>query len=77
MPASFTLLQLQRVMESLSGMHIHKQNFRRLIMQQQLVEETGEIDEQTGGRPARLYRFSGEVRQARQLAGTNIPLVQP
>lgn len=77
MPASFTLLQLQRVMESLSGMHIHKQNFRRLIMQQQLVEETGEIDEQTGGRPARLYRFCGEVRQARQLAGTNIPLAQP
>ncbi|ARW15487.1 8-oxo-dGTP diphosphatase [Komagataeibacter europaeus] len=77
MPEEFTLLQLQRVMESLSGIQIHKQNFRRLIMQQQLVEETGGIEENTGGRPARLYRFCGEVRQARQFVGTKIPLFQP
>ncbi|AXY23781.1 hypothetical protein CD178_03037 (plasmid) [Komagataeibacter saccharivorans] len=77
MPEEFTLLHLQRVMESLSGIHIHKQNFRRLITQQQLVEETGAMEENTGGRPARLFRFCGEVRQARQFTGTKIPLAVP
>ena len=43
MPPSFTLLQLQRAVEALAGRLLHKQNFRRLIDQQGLVEETGEI----------------------------------
>ncbi len=42
MPESFTLLQLQRVEEALAGRPLHKQNFRRLIDSQALVEETGE-----------------------------------
>ncbi|MCE2575170.1 NrtR DNA-binding winged helix domain-containing protein [Komagataeibacter sp. FNDCR2] len=77
MAEEFTLLQLQRMVESLSGVHIHKQNFRRLIMQQQLIEETGAMEERTGGRPARLFRFCGEVRQARQITGTKVPLALP
>ena len=41
MPETFTLLQLQRCVEALAGRLVHKQNFRRLIAQQDLVEETG------------------------------------
>ena len=41
MPPNFTLLQLQRAVEALAGRLLHKQNFRRLIDQQDLVEETG------------------------------------
>src|SRR4051812_49926598 len=54
MPPAFTLLQLQRTVEALSGVRLHKQNFRRLVEQQGLVEETGEISAATGGRAARL-----------------------
>src|SRR5258708_13013364 len=54
MPPAFTLLQLQRTVEALSGVRLHKQNFRRLVEQQGLVEETGEISAATGGRPPRL-----------------------
>ena len=36
MPPSFTLLQLQRTVEALSGVRLHKQNFRRLVEQQGL-----------------------------------------
>lgn len=61
MPPTFTLLQLQRTVEALSGVRLHKQNFRRLVEQQGLVEETGEISATTGGRPARLVRFRREV----------------
>ena len=43
MPESFTLLDLQRAVEALAGLRLHKQNFRRLIEQQGLVEETGKV----------------------------------
>jgi hypothetical protein len=43
MPPSFTLLQLRRTVEALSGVRLHKRNFRRLVEQQGLVEETGGI----------------------------------
>jgi hypothetical protein len=33
MPPAFTLLQLQRTVEALSGVRLHKQNFRRLVRQ--------------------------------------------
>jgi hypothetical protein len=42
MPPVFTLSQLPRYVEAIAGLNIHKPNFRRLIEQQQLVEETGE-----------------------------------
>ena len=44
MPPDFTLGQLQRAVEALAGRPLHKQNFRRLVEQQGLVEETGAID---------------------------------
>ncbi|WGD28418.1 hypothetical protein AncyloWKF20_11360 [Ancylobacter sp. WKF20] len=73
MPPSFTLLQLQRTVEALSGVRLHKQNFRRLIEQQRLVEETGETTAETGGRPARLVRFRREVLIERPAPGVRLP----
>ncbi|MEX1004821.1 MAG: hypothetical protein WD990_09070 [Acidimicrobiia bacterium] len=52
----FTLAQLQGVVEALLGTTLHTQNFRRLVSQQGLVDDTGRTAS-TGGRPARLYRF--------------------
>jgi len=72
MDASFTLGQLQACVEALAGRPVHTQNFRRLIEQQHLVEETGETTA-TRGRPARLYRFRREVLQQRSAAGTKLP----
>jgi hypothetical protein len=77
MPANFTLHQLQRVVEALAGRQLHKQNFRRLIDQQGLVEDTGKISMQTGGRPAKLVRFRREVLLERAVAGTKLPLTRP
>jgi hypothetical protein len=74
MPAAFTLLQLQRAVEALGGMRLHKQNFRRLVESQGLIEETGAISTVSGGRPAKLFRFSGEVVVERTAAGTKLPL---
>ncbi len=74
MPESFTLLQLQRTVEALAGLGLHKQNFRRLIEQQELVEETGGMTSETGGRPAKLFRFRPTVVEERALSGTKLPL---
>jgi hypothetical protein len=73
MPDNFTLLQLQRCVEAIAGLRLHKQNFRRLIEQQKLVEETG-ASANSGGRPAKLFRFRREVLAERAVVGTKLPL---
>jgi hypothetical protein len=73
MPPAFTLLQLQRTVEALAGIRLHKQNFRRLAEAQGLVEETGESTTETGGRPARLVRFRREVLLERPAPGVRLP----
>ena len=60
LPPTFTLLQLQRLVEALSGVRLHKQNFRRLVEGGGLVEGTGR-SRRSGGRPAELFRFRREV----------------
>jgi hypothetical protein len=74
MPPHFTLLQLQRSVEAIAGRLVHKQNFRRLIEGQELVEETGETAQDTGGRPAKLFRFRRDVLDERDVVGTKLPL---
>jgi hypothetical protein len=69
MPAEFTLTELQRTVEAISGRHLHKQNFRRLVETAALVEPTGESSTTTGGRPAALFRFRREAMQERPAPG--------
>jgi hypothetical protein len=76
MPATFTLLQLQRAVEAIAGRLLHKQNFRRLIEQQELVEDTGETTPDTGGRPAKLFRFRRSVLAERAVVGSKLPLAR-
>jgi hypothetical protein len=52
---------------------LHKPNFRRLVEHQGLVEETGAVASNTGGRPARLIRFRREVLLERAASGVGLP----
>ena len=72
MPAEFTLTELQHTVEAISGRHLHKQNFRRLVENGALVEPTGVMSTQTGGRPAALFRFRREVLQERPAPGLRV-----
>jgi hypothetical protein len=72
MPPAFTLLQLQQTVEALSGIRLHKPNFRRLVEQQGLVEDTGAVTLETGGRPARLVRFRREALVERPAPGLRV-----
>ncbi len=72
MPPTFTLFQLQQVVEALAGVHLHKGNFRRLVEKGGLVEGTGE-HASTGGRPAELFRFRRDVLRERPAPGVGLP----
>src|SRR3546814_19064426 len=45
---------------AMAGVRLHKQNFRRLVINTKLVEPTGKLESRTGGRPAELFRFRRE-----------------
>src|SRR5688572_11735736 len=72
MRAEFTLTELQRTVEAISGRHLHKQNFRRLVETGALVEPTGDMSTSTGGRPAARFRFRREVMQERPSPGLRL-----
>lgn len=72
LPAAFTLLALQRLVEALSGVRLHKQNFRRLVEGAGLVEGTGLLAP-SGGRPAELFRFRRDVLRERPRPGVGMP----
>ena len=73
LPPTFTLRRLQQVVEALSGLSLHTQNFRRLVDRGGFVEGTGEFEEQTGGRPAERFRFRPEVLRERPRPGLGLP----
>jgi hypothetical protein len=73
LPDAFTLFQLQQTVEALAGRAVHKPNFRRLMAQQNLIEETEQMITPARGRPARLHRFRREVLSDRAVAGTLLP----
>jgi hypothetical protein len=76
MHEAFTLSALQRAVEAIAGVPLHKQNFRRALERTDLVEGLGRMDADTGGRPAELYRFRREILGARPVSGLSLPLLR-
>ena len=72
MAPTFTLLELQRAVEALAGLRLHKQNFRRLMNEQGLVEGTGKFSIPVRGRPAELFRFRRGVLRERPAPGVRM-----
>jgi hypothetical protein len=73
---TFTLSELQRTVEAIAGVKLHKQNFRRMLDRTGLVEGLGRFDVETGGRPAELFRFRREQLQNRAALGLSLPLIR-
>jgi hypothetical protein len=61
LPQLFTLTQLQRLHEAVSGQEIDKRNFRKRIKDMDFIEKTELIDKKTSKRGAALYRFNKKV----------------
>jgi hypothetical protein len=75
-PPEFTLSRLQRTVEAIAGVALHKQNFRRVLERADLVEGLGRFDVETGGRPAELFRFRRELLSAKPVSGIALPLLR-
>jgi hypothetical protein len=73
MPEQFTLSDLQRTVEAVAGVALHKQNFRRTLERTDLVEGLGRLHAETGGRPAELFRFRRELVRAGPAPGLALP----
>lgn len=58
LPKLFTLTQLQRVYEAISGEELDKRNFRKRINDMYYLERTELIDKKSSKRGAHLYRFN-------------------
>ena len=70
---AFTLYELQRAVEAVSGLPLHKPNFRRMVERTGLVEGLGRMDRGGGGRPAELFRYRRERAQAGSVGGFSLP----
>ena len=71
-PDTFSLFELQAAAEGISGLTLHKQNFRRGVERAGLVEPTG-VMSATGGRPAELFRFAGPDLPSGPAGGLSLP----
>lgn len=57
LPDTFTLSELQHAYEIILGEALDKRNFRRKILSADIIEETGKMQKEAEGRPAKLYRY--------------------
>ena len=71
LPTAFTLSDLQMLYEALLGEELDKRNFRKKILQTQLVRPTGSLQEGVSHRPAKLYRFDVDKYERLRRQGFN------
>lgn len=57
LPARFTLTQLQRMYEVILGRELDKRNFRKKVLEMDVLVETDEVETGVAHRAARLWRF--------------------
>ena len=60
LPPTFTLTEIQKAYETVLGEPLDKRNFRRRILEADILEEAGVAGE-SRGRPAKLYRFRDDA----------------
>jgi 8-oxo-dGTP diphosphatase len=58
LPRKFTLSQLQRMYETVLARPLDKRNFRKKVLQLDMLEELDEVEQDVAHRAARLYRFN-------------------
>jgi len=59
-PSDFTLPELQKVYEQAMDVKLDRRNFRKKLINMDYIVDTGDVNEGSAGRPAKLYRFKDE-----------------
>ena len=60
-PSDFTLPELQILCEQILGKELDRRNFRKKILNMDILEDTKDQTEGHNGRPAKLYRFKENI----------------
>ena len=74
LPPKFTLSQLQRLYEAVLERPFDKRNFRKKILDMELLVALGEVEQGVAHRAARLYRFDKKKYQQLERKGFNFEL---
>lgn len=62
-PNEFTLPEVQSVFESIMNKKLDRRNFRKKILNLNLIEELGNNSLGRSGRPAKLYKFKENIKE--------------
>ena len=62
-PSNFTLPELQSVFESIMNKKLDRRNFRKKILNLNLIEELENTNKSGSGRPAKLYKFKENLKE--------------
>jgi 8-oxo-dGTP diphosphatase len=61
LPKTFTLSELQSVYQTILNRTLDKRNFRKKIMSQAVLKETGEVRTGLQSRPAKLFTYTNSI----------------
>lgn len=75
-PETFTLSELQAAAEAVSGLRLHKQNFRRGVERTGLVQALGRTTSGAAGRPAELFAARAPDPAEGQPPGLALPALR-
>lgn len=62
-PSDFTLPELQAIYEDILDIEIDRRNFRKKLINMDVIEDTGYKNDVGNGRPAKLYKFKENVKE--------------
>jgi 8-oxo-dGTP diphosphatase len=74
LPTKFTLTELQSLYEMILGMSLDKRNFRKRILNMDLLVALDEMQTEVSHRAARLYQFDEQKYQALKQKGFNFEI---
>ena len=74
LPPKFPLRSLQSLYETVLGKEVDKRNFRKKILQMDLLIETNEIEKDVAHRAAKLYKFDKKKYDRMTKKGFNFEL---
>ena len=60
-PSDFTLPEIQKLYEQILGKELDRRNFRKKLLNLDLIEPTGDKNIGFNGRPAILYKFKDDI----------------
>lgn len=61
-PSDFSIPELQKTYENILNITIDRRNFRKKLLNLNIIEDTKDVSDGSKGRPAMLYRFKEDVK---------------